>query len=211
MVLYVDFMAFLSFITDIIFLSFLHILGFLLAKIPQKVEAESVVAEEVLEVEPEPITDAKPEYSWALSEKERVVIPNNITKKVERSGSQPGFLILLALLFFILISPIAIFIAKINPISYLISLLLFVIVYIWQNSRNLIDLDLKLKNIFSLLPQINKASILNHSQNLKDALLLQPKIKLIYFLLIFDAVYLDLFIAKVSLDKTAATAYTAIS
>ena len=201
-------MSILFFVFDLIFLSFLPLLGIFLGSLKKPVVATNQEAPR--EVEAEKDTENL-DYSWALTKAEKEAIKIAAPSPMFTPFSHGDILLLLLVGLLILILPIALAILHLNPLSYLIAIIATVLAYAWKAGET----SLNIKNTFHHLTQvaqkIDRGVVLSTFADLKLFLQNQPYLNIIYTILAVDAVYLDLFVAKISLDKFSAAAYIFLS
>lgn len=201
-------MSILFFVFDLIFLSFLPLLGIFLGSLKmhtepdrEKIEGTENVVDKAEDID----------YSWALTKAEKKAIKIAAPSPIFTPFSHGDILVLLLVGLLILILPIALAILHLNPLSYLIAVIATVFAYSWKASET----SLKIKNIFHHFTQvaqkIDKQIITNTFLDLKHFLQNQSYLNIIYTILAVDAIYLDLFVAKISLDKFSAAAYIFLS
>lgn len=200
-------MSILFFIFDLIFLSFLPLLGIFLGSLKKQVELSTQKEDDeklVSEVEDE-------NYSWALTKVEKEALQHSAQSHTPTPFSHGDILLLLLVALLILCSPFALALLHLNPLSYLISVITTVGAYSWKANDSTLHVKNVTYHLVSVAQKINKQLILETFTDLKKFLQEQSYTSIIYTILAVDAVYLDLFVAKMSLDKFSATAYIFLS
>jgi hypothetical protein len=199
-------MSILFFVFDLIFLSFLPLLGIFLGSLKKPVVATNQEAPREAEKETENL-----DYSWALTKAEKEAIKITAPSPMFTPFSHGDILLLLLVGLLILILPIALAILHLNPLSYLTAIAATILAYSWKVNET----SLNIKNIFhhftKVAQKIDKQIIIDTLLDLKHFLQNQPYLNIVYIILTVDAIYLDLFVAKISLDKFSAAAYIFLS
>lgn len=201
-------MSILFFIFDLIFLSFLPLVGIFLGSLKKHVElgTEKTETTEDLAIEMEDVN-----YSWALSKAEKEALKNSLPTYRPAPFSHGDILLLLLIGSLIILSPIALALLHLNPLSYLIAIITTVFAYNWKVSESTLNIKNIVYQFTTVAQKINSHVILETFTDLKKFLQEQSYTNIVYTILVVDALYLDLFVAKVSLDKFSATAYIVIS
>jgi hypothetical protein len=199
-------MGVILFIFDLLALSFMPVLSFILANIePKQDEVAAEPVAKVVETE-----QALPLFDWAANPQTANSVKVS-DKNTELAKNLKDELFLILFIVILLLSPIFITILKVSVASLLLTLVMTAAIYIYKTRDNLKSF----KKIYShFLSTLRNLNIKNIKSDLKEALNYlksQPRTTLIYTMLSFDAVYLDLLVAKISLDPLSTAAYIFMS
>lgn len=190
-----------SFVTDLLFLSCLPMSAFLLSKtrVPEIIEPEEMPVEEPA---------STPQFEWALSPSEVKVLEQ---KTPDHSILDTDKIFLTLSILTLILSPFIIVFLKVSLLSLALSILAAIYIYCHYS-------ELPFSNLLSYFVDYPHKLTLLSNQKLKklftffkEFIQKQDKGMFIYGLLVVDALYLDLFVAKFSLASNQASAYIFIA